>query len=555
MFRHIDWAMGKRGAVILMLAMAIMACSRNASEDQNTTVTGVIHNASGEPVAGALVKVRSADLGLGFMVVSQAQGRYSTPNLPPGEYTVQGFGGDQQSDPAGPVEVSSGAQAKIDIVLSTPRKITPPIKRMTQADYAELMPAGDAKRIIFTKCVFCHGLERIVARRAARDREGWQRTMDRMRFYLEENRVPLSDPAKDTIVDYLAENFGPDTHPLRREQASASGPNGHLPRTLLKGAEAKFVAMEFELQRGVWVHHIAVDSQGVAWFSETNVGVIGSFDPKSFTYTRITLPPGKFPHRITNAVRVDPQDHVWFSDNRPNGPLFQYNPKTKAFHQYDILPHHPMLRSHINTPRFLDGNVWATGITSHRILKLNPGTREWNEYPVPIGSQPYGLAIGGENTIWYSAHYGNEVVRLDPDTGKLARYKVPTPKADIRQMQADAEGNLWVGGSDSSKLVKVDYRTGEVTEHALPTEGAGAFSIDVDTTRNLIWFGELYAGKLGRYDPSTNSFVEFPLPSLDMRPEFSDKEVIWIEVDRSHPNRVWWGVGANARIGYIEVLE
>lgn len=561
MLSHIDLAKGHRGLVILIMALAMIGSSCLPLEAQNTTVTGVVQNASGEPVAGALVKVRSADLGLGFLVVSQAQGRYSTPNLLPGKYTVQGFGGGYQSDPAGPVEVTSGRQGKMDLVLSTPRKITPPPqdpmyhKEMTSAEYVKLMPEGDGKRLLMTRCVLCHGLERTVPRRAAR--EEWEKIVDRMRDYLQDHRVPVSDQERDTMVDYVAKNFGPDAPRLPREQGPAPDPNGNLPRTLLTGTEAKFVAMEFYLQRGIWIHHIAVDSQGVAWFSETNGAVLGRFDPKSLAYTRITPPPGKFPERFMNAVRVDPQGHVWFTDNDPNGLLFQYNPKSQEFHTYDI-PVPPGLKPNINTLRFLDGNVWGTGITSSQILKLDPSTRQWTPYPARKGSLPYGLAIGREKMIWYSTTFDNEVARLDPGTGKLEQYKIPTPKSDLRQMQADADGNLWVAGHESGKLVKVDSRTGKVTEYTPPTKDSGPFSLDVDTKRNLIWFGEMNAGKLGRYDPRANRFVEFPLPSLpsaDSGPEFSDVKVIWIEVDRSNPNRVWWGGGTNARIGYMEVIE
>src|SRR3990167_2145161 len=88
MVRHLVLAKGNRGVVILMMVLAIIASSRLPLQAQNTTVAGVIQNASGQPVAGALVKVRSAELGLTFLVVSQAQGRYSTPNLLPGKYTV-----------------------------------------------------------------------------------------------------------------------------------------------------------------------------------------------------------------------------------------------------------------------------------------------------------------------------------------------------------------------------------------------------------------------------------------------------------------------------------
>src|SRR5258705_11301719 len=89
-------------------------------EAQNTGIAGVVKNAAGKPVVGALVKVKNDGLGLAFTVVSQREGKYITPNLPPGKYQVQTFGGANQSTPAGSVEVSSGRQTKLDLVLNAP---------------------------------------------------------------------------------------------------------------------------------------------------------------------------------------------------------------------------------------------------------------------------------------------------------------------------------------------------------------------------------------------------------------------------------------------------
>jgi streptogramin lyase len=545
MLRHIRVA-DNRGLMILLMVL-IIASSHLTSEAQNSsTITGIIKSASGEPVAGAFVKVRGSDSGLAYMVVSQTQGRYSTPNLLPGKYTVQALGGDRQSDSAAPVEVTSGQQAKMDLVLSAPRKMSPPRKKITEADYEKLMPEGDGKKLLTSRCLLCHGMETVVPIRATPDE--WEKTVDLMGVYLQDYRINLSAEEKNGILDYVAKNFGPDTPPF--QEGSAPDPNINLPATLVKGTEAKYVAMEFTLARHAGPHDIAVDSQGIAWVSERGSASIGRFDPKSFTYTLTPTPPAKHPQAALNAIAVDSRDMVWTIDNSANNRLYQYNTKSREFNSYDI-PAAPNVRSAMNTIRFFpDGSVWGSGIASSRILKLDPKTRKVAEYPVPKGSHPYGMAIGGDKMIWYAAEYGNEIVRLDPSTGKLTRYKVPTPKSDLRRMAADVDGNLWAGAHEAGNLVKVDYRTGKVTEYPTPTEYSGPYSIDVDTNskRNLIWFSERYADKIGRFDPRTNSFVEFPLPSPDSDPRR-------IEIDRSHPNRVWWSGMGSDRIGYIELIE
>ena len=149
--------------------------------------------------------------------------------------------------------------------------------------------------------------------------------------------------------------------------------------------------------------------------------------------------------------------------------------------------------------------------------------------------------------IWYVGSYDRAIIRLDPSTGKLTPYKVPVRGYLLRRMGADAEGNLWVGALQASKLLKVDYRTGKITEFSPPTPNAQPRAIDVDQKRNRVWFNEHGADKMGRFDPATNSFAEFPLPH-------ADNDGRRIQVDLSNSNRVWWDARIG-RIGYVEIME
>ena len=577
MFKHVEFAKRNRRAAIPVMVLVILAFSWPL-EAQITTVSGVVQNASGQPVEGALVRVRSADLGLTFMVVSQAQGRYSTPNLLPGKYTVEGIGGDYQSNPVGPVEVRSGQQEKMDVRLSAARKVTPPRKRMTQAEHAASMPEGSAKELILTKCVLCHSLDGAVDTRTLRieaSRQQWEEVMGTHKYYMEDRPEALSYEEVDMIVDYMTQHFSQEaTRAPRRERGAPPDPNSHLPRTLLQGTESNFVVMEFDLPPDAFPHDISVDSEGIAWFSEhgrneygvnehgvtgvtkEGVGLIGRFDPKALEYTQFTPPPGKFPSRFSGAA-VDPQGVVWSVDNSHNVRIISYNPKNGEFKTYPM-PAPPRRKefdefglgdgsANMNTLTFQDGFVWGSGLLSGQIYKLDPVSGGVITYPVPKGRPPYGLAFD-KNTLWYSAEFADEIVKLDTATGQRTHYDVLTPKADLRHIQTDADGNVWASAQQSDKLIKVDARTGQVTEYAPPTPLSGINSVDVDKNHNLIWVAEAQADKMARFDPRTHTFTEFPLPSLATG-------LKRIAIDPSNPNRVWWSATGSDRVGYVEVLE
>src|SRR5205807_8119740 len=96
---------GTRSKFTVIFAAALrFLCGRLANAAENSaTVEGVVQDGSGKPVTGAFVKLKNNERHLEFMVISQAQGRYSVSNLPSGQYVVQGVGGGYQSDVSAPL--------------------------------------------------------------------------------------------------------------------------------------------------------------------------------------------------------------------------------------------------------------------------------------------------------------------------------------------------------------------------------------------------------------------------------------------------------------------
>src|SRR5271170_4054584 len=111
---------------VIFAAILLFLCGQFArAAENNSTVEGVVQDASGQPVAGAFVKLKNNERHLEFMVVSQAQGRYTVSNVPAGRYMVQGIGGGYQSNVSAPLDVAEGKAAKLD--LSRSAKQGPPL--------------------------------------------------------------------------------------------------------------------------------------------------------------------------------------------------------------------------------------------------------------------------------------------------------------------------------------------------------------------------------------------------------------------------------------------
>src|ERR1700736_5160310 len=107
-----------RNVVVVIAAVFVFVCAYSIrSADIAGSVQGVVRSASGQALPGAYVKLFNAEKHLTFMVISQAQGRYTVNNLPPGEYTVQGIGNGFQSKPT-PVDLTAGTPATADVSLT-----------------------------------------------------------------------------------------------------------------------------------------------------------------------------------------------------------------------------------------------------------------------------------------------------------------------------------------------------------------------------------------------------------------------------------------------------
>src|ERR1700681_1166065 len=177
------------------------------------SVQGVVKSASGEALPGAYVKLINPERRLTFMVVTQAQGRYTLNNLPPGDYTVQGIGDGFQSKPT-PVALTAGTPATADVSLTDKQGdvvpngwIRSPGRVAGNELDAELppptLPAGEGKAIVEAKCNQCHFLRRLTQMRWTHN--NWEQKIAWMRERIHERgAIDLTEQEQKTVVDYLA---------------------------------------------------------------------------------------------------------------------------------------------------------------------------------------------------------------------------------------------------------------------------------------------------------------------------------------------------------------
>lgn len=224
------------------------------------------------------------------------------------------------------------------------------------------------------------------------------------------------------------------------------------------------------------------------------------FAPETKTFTLYDLPDGYYPH----TVRIDQKDRVWFTMAVSNQ-VAMFDRPSKSFRFYD-LPARNLKES---------ATIFALPV----VLKL----ANWGVpiHKMPIDAQsgglplPYGIDIAPNGHVWFTRLHTDEIGRINPDTHEISFFK--TPFVSPRRMRADADGNLWITVFAEGRLAKFDPRTEKFTMFDLPTEPAGSetpYSLNVDRKRGFVWVNGTASDSMMRYEIASGQWKVFPLPRL-----------------------------------------
>jgi len=549
-----------------LAALALAATVSGASaQDAVGTLTGVITDAAGAPIAGAFVQMKNAERRLNFMVITQEQGKFTNARLPAGKYVVQAIGGERQSAPSSAVEVAVGKSASVDLALTVERAapLAPawpgrtPGERGAEAAAAvggagPRLAEGDGKAIIEAKCMACHDAARIVRSRGNEAR--WQQVLRTMTLYAQGSTIakPLTSDEEKTLLAYLASNYAPAPGATARAKPD---PFSRLPRTLVPPEARGYIVVEYELSNArAEPHEVAVDSEGNGWVTQRLGGRLGRLDRKTLAYVEYEPPAASSPNVRLNGIRRGNEGELWMVDGGPNRRWLSFSPKTERFAVYDVPPTRSGTASGNTMRVHPDNTVWLAAIGSNQVIRLDPATKQFTIYDVPVGvknnrnSTPYGMAIGGDGNIWFVENAFDQIARLDRATGKFDEYPLSVKDPVARKLGADWDGNLWVGLHGAGKLLRVDYKTLKMTEFTPPSEDAGVYLAEPDLKNHLMWTTLHHVDKLARLDPATGKWTEYPLM-------MAETDVRRIDLDPTNPNRVWYSGVLSSRIGYVELLQ
>lgn len=510
------------GIVAMLLLGAILvsvAGGRRTSSPAAFPVHGSVTDRAGAPIAGATVTV---DLPKGTVSrFTDSAGLFAFPSLPAGEYEViaTAFGYNTDSY-TGPIDAEGG----VGMVLN--EQWNP--DKLTTADWMTTT-THDQSLLLELECMSCHTLHTVANSRGL-TADHWGQLIKKMgtRFV-----IPKYTDARLAHVTAALEGlYGPKAPLPTREQVRRPAFNA-------KVAEA--TVWEWKIPTDSFSHSMTVaPEQDVALFTEFDdvANAIGIFDLKTETFTERKLEtPKTGPH--TPVVGKDGRIYIAHAGKDAIG---IYDPKTGELRDVPVPPGAGGSIPTVDP----DGNIWwgASGLTS--IAKLDPKTEKVELFKVPTPEKPlpgswshvahktggdpkwgpftglpatnpvfYGFAADSQGKIWWGEHNQGAIGSFNPKTGAFQRLEIPGGTSNPRGIAVDANDVVWFSTYVLHKLGKYDQKTGEMKLYQPPTEHASPYGLLVSRYTGHVWFADPIGSHLTRFDPATEEFVEYPIPTLD----------------------------------------
>jgi len=259
-------------------------------------------------------------------------------------------------------------------------------------------------------------------------------------------------------------------------------------------------------QTNVGLMQLAVDAQGTVCVGEMHANRLGCLNSRTGVVTSWTPPDAQY--GIMTTI-IDAQGNAWFAEQNANY-IGRFDKRQQTFRTFPL----GTWKGSPLGPQDLQfddrGFLWFTAAEGGAIGRLDPGTGAIRVWPVP--SSPSTLTVTPTGRVWFGAD--GTIGNLDPQTGQVTLYDLPNPQAQVFSMATDATGHLWFTEVLPGKLGMFDPTTSTLTELSVPTlsgEGPPAlYELVIDHQEN-IWFVDVGANTLVRYAPGKHSLTFFRL--------------------------------------------
>ena len=507
-----------------------------ASTASAATITGSVQGPNGKPFMGAFVVAQNPQTKMSVSVLSDAQGRYHIANLPGATYTIAIDAIGYKSEPRAGIALAADGTASFDFALQKT-----PVRWSDLSTYQgrQLLPKTPKHDLTYNDPFFvtcwqaCHSFQKRMAPQAL-DHDGWEARVKYMSETMMEGRH-LNDQTIEDYTALLTTMFGPNSPKPASPEDSPQYKS--LVRPVSPAAmNIVFVEYDFAGLNGMGPWSAVEDKDGKFWIPYYGRGnEVVRLDPKTGEQTQFPLPFPKLAATGIHSVIPAPDGTVWFTE-LATGRIGHLNPATKEITEYQNSPLPDGKRTTAHTVRVDDaGRVWTSG--GPAISMFDPKYEKFEHFDL---AGTYGNAVGQNGDQWFTSFVVDGPIARVTKDGVLSKFYPPT-KGKPQRLQVDADGIVWFTERRGGKIGRFDPKTETFKEFQLPGPEPSPYAIGIDRN-HMIWYASHEQDTVGRLDPRTGEVTEYPFPhsEISMREFFLDSQ-----------GRMWYASSVNNKIGYF----
>ena len=185
-----------------------------------------------------------------------------------------------------------------------------------------------------------------------------------------------------------------------------------------------------------------------------------------------------------------------------------------------------------------DGKWWMVLGNPQMVAVYDPARLEWKTHEV--GMYPHSIALDSAGNAWYNGHFtANPELIGRIASGATRRFEVPAHPLKSKQaggpvpyeLRAARDGGIWGSELQGNRVFRFDPQSEKFRTWELPTPYAGARRLDVDARGN-VWIPQYGAGNIALLEPASDRITEIALPISNTAPYIvrvdNRRNVVWI---------------------------
>lgn len=257
---------------------------------------------------------------------------------------------------------------------------------------------------------------------------------------------------------------------------------------------------------------LAMDRAGNIWIARPFQAGITKFDPKTETARSWSEPPDfNNPGSRTTFLALSPDGTVWFDDTH-NMRLNHVDPGSEKVVGFPVYPGLTLSytgsggrgkapRGHSMYGIAVDshGTPYWADIAGGNVGELNPETGKTNLYPVPtVNSGVRRMHLDREDQLWFGENYTDKIGMFDTKSKQFKEWPDPTTWDAPYDAVRDKSDYVWTGSWTTDLATRLNPKTGEIVQYLLPSIDVNIRRVEVNNMTNppRFFIGENHQAKI-----------------------------------------------------------